>query len=211
MFSLFHSLKTWGSISLVLVRFSNICLILYPGSRQAASCPGTETPYCEETGSRPAADCCSALDAGEVSAKKTHGYIHDVGNYDLRWWKIVHRIQNVFYTKNYHSQHFTVQFFTLQQFTHIHLLLGAAVFHYLVQGHHDMRKTRIEQPTFWWENGPLYPLSHSCPQLGQSRQYILYYTCFTHFVIKLTFEGFYLYFIGYKKSLLLITDYRFTN
>lgn len=55
------------SISLV-----SVTLILYPGSRPVTSCPGTETPYYEGTGSRRGADCCSAPGAAGVSAKKTH-------------------------------------------------------------------------------------------------------------------------------------------
>lgn len=47
-----------------------MCIILYPGSRQVTSYPGTETPYYEETGSQRGADCCSALGAAEVSAQK---------------------------------------------------------------------------------------------------------------------------------------------
>lgn len=74
-----HNPSHWSpSCSLHPVQ-TEICLILYRGSRQAASCPGTETPCCEETGSQPGADCCSALDVGEVSAKKnTQCYKHSL-------------------------------------------------------------------------------------------------------------------------------------
>lgn len=48
----------------------------YRGWHQEASCPGTETPCCEETGSLPAADCYWALDAAGVSEHKhTRGII----------------------------------------------------------------------------------------------------------------------------------------
>lgn len=42
----------------------------HPDSHQVTSCPGTETPCCVGTGSRPGAGCCSARGAAEVSARE---------------------------------------------------------------------------------------------------------------------------------------------
>lgn len=74
---------TYGSVTLSLcvrpkqtvcaVCLTCSALLLYPGSRQATFCPGTETQHYEGTGSPPGADCCSAPGAAEVSAKEKHG------------------------------------------------------------------------------------------------------------------------------------------
>lgn len=54
------------------IRLPLVTRLPYPGSRQATSCPGTATPCCEGTESRPGADCCSAPGASEASAKEAH-------------------------------------------------------------------------------------------------------------------------------------------
>lgn len=51
-------------------------LLLYPGWRRVASCPGTETRCCGGTGSRPKAGCCWVPGAAEVSGEETEARVH---------------------------------------------------------------------------------------------------------------------------------------
>lgn len=67
-------------------------LLLYPGSRQAASCPGTVTLCCWGTESLPATGCCSAPGAAEVSGEEMQVDVHQASPFSVlitKWIEFV--------------------------------------------------------------------------------------------------------------------------